>query len=261
MKIIEAIKNFFGMGREIPDIPEDWLITGGEGVSVCVVDSGAPAHPALDDCIDFGKSRSAVWGCGDGDMNGHATAVCGIIHAYAPKARLVCIKVAGEDGKGTATDLRLALEGACTLKPDVVCVGICVKAGASKCQHALGVLESLGIPVICAAGNDGDRGVMYPARFPQAIAVGACDRRGRRPSWSAQGPEIDCLYPGVRIPTLWLRGGRAVVSGTSFAAPAAAGVAALWLSWLRRGSSDTATSGAELVAECRRAITEAGAEV
>lgn len=259
MGILEAIRNLFRPCREIPDIPEEWKISGGEGVSVCVVDSGAPTHPALGDCIDYGKSRSFVWDSGNGDENGHAAAVCGIIHAYAPMARIVCFKVAGADGHGTATDMRLALEEACALKPDIVCAGICVKAGASKCQHALGVLESLGIPVICAAGNDGDKGVMYPARFPQTIAVGACNRRGRVPTWSAQGPEIDCIYPGVRIPTLWRLGGRAVVSGTSFAAPAAAGVAALWLSWLRSGSSDTATSGAELVAECRRALVKAGA--
>ena len=234
MKIIEAIRNFFGKGREIPDIPEDWHITGGDGVTVCVIDSGAPTHPAFDDCIDYGKSRSFVWDSGYGDENGHATAVCGILHAYAPLAKIVCHKVAGKDGRGTATDLRLALEAACELKPDVVLVGIAIGCGASKCLHAIGVLESLGIPVVCAAGNDGDKGVMYPARFPQTVAVGACDRRGRVPSWSAQGPEIDCLYPGVRIPTLWLHGGQAIVSGTSFAAPAAAGVAALYLAYTKQ---------------------------
>lgn len=246
--------------REIPDVPEDWRATRGKGIRILVIDSGLPDHRVLRGVLDVEASRSFVWESDIWDRCGHATAVCGIIHDYAPGARIACYKVAKDEAAAKAVDsvdLRLAFEAACDLKPDVVCCSVCFSAGVSKVMHALGILESLGIPVVCAAGNDADAGVMYPARFAQAIAVGACDRRGREAKFSPSGHLVDCLFPGVRIPTLWLHGGRASVSGTSFAAPCAAAVAALYIARLRQGGTDIA--GAELVGAVREALAETGA--
>lgn len=255
--IIATIRKLFRKRREIPDIPEDWIITGGEGVTVCVIDSGLPDHPALAGTIDAGASRNFVWGEDIADQNGHATAVCGVLNYWAPMARIVCVKAAGADGSGATTALRLAFEEAAGMKPDIVCCSIGVDAGASKCLHALGILEAQGIPVICSAGNTGAQ-VRYPGRFAQTIAVGACDARGRRAWFTPSGAEVDCLYPGMAVRTPWLHGGYAINNGTSLAAPCAAAVAALWLAWVRRGG-DTMPAGAELVAECRRALIQAGA--
>lgn len=262
MKIIESIRRLFGRRREIPDIQEDWFIAGGEGVRVCVIDTGLPDHPALAGAIDAESSRCCVWGEDIADLHGHATAVCGVLHHWAPEARITCYKAAKGASGGAPGDLRRALEAASQGGFDVVSVSLALDAGASQMNHALGVLESLGVPVVCGAGNDASR-VRYPARLAQTIAVGACDADGK-PAWfSPTGPEVDCLYPGVAIRTLWLRGGAATRSGTSMAAPCAAAVAALWLSWLRhaRGGENPPPTGAALVAECRRVLAAAGAPV
>lgn len=274
---VRLFRRLFPRLRGGLSVPAEWRRTQGEGVKVLVIDSGAPAdadggaprvHPDLQHALLLEECKSFVWGEDIFDAVGHSTAVCGIIAAggrnaygaagYAPKAKLVTYKAAGANGRGSATDLRRALSAAAELRPDIVCVGIAVKSGASKMVGALKRLEALGIPVVCAAGNDGDQGVMYPAKFPQTIAVGARGSDGREATFSARGPEIDCLFPGVRVRTLWKDGGCAIVSGTSYAAPAAAAIAALYVAWMR-GQQDSDAGGNRriLAAECRNAIRKA----
>lgn len=62
MGIIASIRRIFRKRREIPDIPEDWIITGGEGVTVCVIDTGVPDHSALAGTIDAEGKRPAPRG-------------------------------------------------------------------------------------------------------------------------------------------------------------------------------------------------------
>lgn len=260
IKLAAWVRGLFAL-REIPEVPDDWRATRGKGTRILVIDSGLPDHRVLRGALDVTASKSFVWESDVWDRRGHSTAVCGIIHDHAPGARIVCYKVASDEASGkevASADLRMALEAACDLMPDVVCCCVGMSAGASKCLHALGILEAAGVPVVCAAGNDADAGVMYPARFAQAIAVGACDRRGREAKFSPPG-DIDCLFPGVRIPTLWIHGGSAVVSGTSFAAPCAAAVAALYIAHLRLHVGDGIPAGADLVAAVRDALAETGA--
>lgn len=243
--------------REIPDVPADWHIAGGEGMTVCVLDSGLPDHPALAECLDaersraFDGERTDAW-----DRSGHSTAACGIVHAIAPLAKIVSYRISADGEKVLSADLRVALEAAAKLGPDVVYCGGAVDRGASKCLHSLVVLESLGVPVVCAAGNGGGA-IAYPARFAQTISVGACDRRGKIAAFSPLG--CDCYLPGVGVQTWWTGGGRAMVSGTCFAAACGAAVAALYLSHLRRHIGDGIPAGADLVAAVRKALAEVSA--
>lgn len=113
--------------------------------------------------------------------------------------------------------------------------------GASTCSTDMGgpairQLAALGVPVIAAAGNDGDpHRVSWPACAADVIAVsGASSAAGD--TWSSMlvdryngGPKIAVAAPGYRVPApvpgqtaWWLH------SGTSFASPAVAGAAAAW---------------------------------
>ena len=62
------------------------------------------------------------------------------------------------------------------------------------------------VPVVCASGNDGIAELAYPARLQETIAVGACNNRGYRSTYSQYGkvpdPDggVDVVAPSNDIP-------------------------------------------------------------
>jgi subtilisin len=94
--------------------------TGGRGVTVAIIDSGVEAdHPAIGGRLvrslrveSGGDSQRVVDDPEPGDLVGHGTACAGIIHAIAPAATLVSIRVLGPDNRGAGTAFAAALEWA-----------------------------------------------------------------------------------------------------------------------------------------------------
>lgn len=88
-----------------------------------------------------------------------------------------------------------------------------------------------------SAGNDGQGGITYPGNLPTVNSVNAMTFRGQLASFSNWGPGIAFTAPGDQIYTTDRTGARGFfptdygyMSGTSYSAPFAAGVAALVLS-------------------------------
>lgn len=85
---------------------------------------------------------------------------------------------------------------------------------------------------IISAGNDGrnvDEEPIYPSgfRLANAIVVASTDNFGRLPSASNWGPEtVDISTPGEKIETFDHKGAKTLVSGSSFAVPRIAALAA-----------------------------------
>ena len=50
-------------------------------------------------------------------------------------------------------------------------------------------------PVVCAAGNDGTSSLVYPASLEETIAVGACNEKGYRSTYSQYGKGLDVVAP------------------------------------------------------------------
>lgn len=88
-----------------------------------------------------------------------------------------------------------------------------------------------GISYVAATGNDGANAVDNPANCDHVIPVGATDQNNGIASFSNRGPELAArglVAPGVNVVTTDVGSGyTSAATGTSFASPIVAGLAAL----------------------------------
>lgn len=180
------------------------------------------------------------------DIDGHGTAVASIAAAMAggvrgisPSSPVIPIKVFDDRGQSGPEDLIAAIQRAIALKAGVINISASAlpsdidAASANTLKYAINAAVSLGIPVVAATGNEGSGTLDVPSAYPHVIAVGATDGAGAPASFSNTGAGLDLVAPGeevaVAAPSVLCSTGYATVTGTSFAAPAVAGAAALLL--------------------------------
>jgi subtilisin family serine protease len=56
------------------------------------------------------------------------------------------------------------------------------------------------VPVVCASGNNGTSSLIYPACLEATIAVGACNEKGWRSTYSQYGRGLDLVAPSNDVP-------------------------------------------------------------
>jgi subtilisin family serine protease len=85
-----------------------------------------------------------------------------------------------------------------------------------------------GVVVIAAAGNEGPKAPpVYPAAYPDVIAVTATDEKDKLYGKANRGAYVFIAAPGVDIVAPGLKGSYGISSGTSMAAAHVSGVVAL----------------------------------
>ncbi len=86
-------------------------------------------------------------------------------------------------------------------------------------ELAVGQAASRGLMIVAAVGNDGPGAdPLYPAAYPQVLAVTAVDADRRVYRNAVTGPHVDLAAPGVDV-LVSLGGTSRFVTGTSIAAP------------------------------------------
>lgn len=210
----------------------------GEGVNVALLDTGLdPDHPDLR--ANYRGGYDFVNGDPDPrDDNGHGTQVAGVLGArengfglvgVAPRVNLWELKVLDSHAQGSISDVVRGLEWALEHGMQIVNMSLGTPEDSRTLREAVRAAWEAGLVLIAPVGNESGR-VLYPAAYPEVIAVGAIDREGELAWFSNTGPEVELVAPGEEIPTTYLEGGYRLASGTSFAAPHVAGVAALLIS-------------------------------
>jgi subtilisin family serine protease len=205
----------------------------GQGVRVYVVDSGIEySHPEFEGRAIKGYGR-------DDQCNSHGTAVAGLIgsHSYgvANQVQLVSVKIqkcgesfltAGAVAKGLDWVLRDARRFSGRSVVNISFSGDRWAPLDDKVRE----LISAGIPVVASAGNDGyDACNNSPSGVIEAITVGGTDSYDNLLSYTNTGPCVDIYAPGEGAWTTWTGGQMTYFSGTSAAAPHAAGLSAIYL--------------------------------
>lgn len=144
-------------------------------------------------------------------------------------------------GIGAATDLDMAVKMAVDLGAKVINMSFgtdddALEPSAPK-PHADVVRYAVdrGCVLVAASGNNGRETRYWPAAYPEVIAVGSVGA-GKQPSaFSTRGDHVALCAPGEQIHTLGLKGYQKA-TGTSFAAPFVAAVAALMVARGQRRS-------------------------
>ena len=157
----------------------------GKGVVVAILDTGVDyTHPDLGGTI--GPDQKVIGGFDfvddDGDpldMDGHGTAVAGIIGAngqikgIAPEVSILAYRVVDRMGNVKSTDLLRALEKASQDGADVINLSLGTKEEIGALTYAVQNIVDSGIVVVAATGNSGARAFGEPAGRKGVIAVGA----------------------------------------------------------------------------------------
>jgi len=217
------------------DAEISWGISTGDPVKVGVIDTGIDLkHPDLQANIKGGYNAINPLKSPNDD-NGHGTHVAGIIAALnnsigvvgvGPNINLYAIKVLNASGSGYLSDVIEGLDWAVTNGMQVVNMSLGTSQDVQSFHDAIVNAYNTGITIVAAAGNSGGA-VVFPAAYPEVIAVSATDQNNQIASWSSRGSEVDLAAPGVNIYSTYKGQSYATLSGTSMAAPHVSGAAAL----------------------------------
>ncbi|MEM7821441.1 MAG: S8 family serine peptidase, partial [Candidatus Aenigmatarchaeota archaeon] len=153
----------------------------------------------------------------------------------APDAKIWMAKVCDYSGSCYSSDIAAAIEYVVNNKIAKVMSISLGGGGTTKANCDSNYLAqkvnwavSNGVTVVAAAGNTAGK-VASPACASKAIAVGAVNKKDKRPNWSGSGPALDIVAPGVDIYSTLPNDNYASWSGTSMATPHVSAVIALLL--------------------------------
>jgi hypothetical protein len=219
------------------------------------------------------------------DRTGHGSHVAGLIAGtdaiypgIAPDARVIALKVFGDNGRGSFADVERALswviQNANEYSIDAINMSIgdglnwSDTIGGYGISDELAVLADMGVIAVAAAGNSyglfNTQGLAYPAADPNTISVGAVwdsnrgspwrfgangtdysTAAGRITSFSQRDAEsLDVFAPGAILTSANQYGGVSALRGTSMSAPQVTG-AAVWAQQLARTTIGRSLTTAE----------------
>lgn len=250
---VADIDTGFAMSHQ--DLTNKWAINSGEF-------GGGKNTNGVD---DDGNSKIDDWRGWDfvsNDNNpstssiSHGTETAGLIAAEANNSlgvagtswlsTIVPLRVLDNSGSGTTTAVIQALAYARSLGVKVANLSLGSTSPDSLLQTEIDNDINAGMTVVAAAGNCGDADtyvfnncaydgqVIYPANYPEVVAVGATDLNDARAGFSSFGPNLDLMAPGSgALRSTTISGGNttsaysSTLNGTSYSAPIVSGVAAL----------------------------------
>jgi subtilisin family serine protease len=234
----------------------------GEGVTIAIFDTGFRLdHSALSliDVVaqyDFVDDEESVDVVEDSEV-GHGTKVLGLIAGYdegeligaAFNADFILARteIVAEEIQLEEDNWVVAAEWAESIGADIITTSVGyidwytfedLDGNTAAITIAAELASSLGVAVFASAGNE--RGSLFPHITPPAdgntvIAVGSVGSDSVLAASSSPGPTFDgrikpdIVAKGVGNHSIWINGGYTGISGTSAAAPIAAGMGALLL--------------------------------
>lgn len=260
-----------GFALEHEDLNSAWLINTNEQGMTQLSDAcwtGVAANKQTNNCDDDENGYIDDWRgwdfsnddnnsqAGDDSQDGatHGSKVAGLVGARSNNgvgvaainwnSKIMPLQAMFDEGVGYSIDIAEAIVYAVDNGADVVNLSLGGPSPDSIIRAAMIYANDRNVIVVAASGNCGadqttpectgtpsPGGMTYPARYNEAIAVGAVTSTDAIASFSSYGPELDIVAPGsgtIRTPT-WTSGNSTTLYsdtsfGTSFASPIVAGL-------------------------------------
>jgi subtilisin family serine protease len=225
-------------------------LANGDRIHVAILDSGvAPTKGLPDDRIAQYRPTGDREDRHDRTRGFHGTQVASVLASddpatlgVAPQVRCSCFDVYNSEQVPVESNVVAALTSAVAMEVDLICCTFTLERLSDELHRAIEAVRAAAIPLVVSAGNTARR-----SGFPQSASGLICVRasgllrtildgpagspaRGRR-SEARGAPTI--AAPGLDLPAS-TPSGVVSFSGTSAAAPVAAGVVALALAHARQ---------------------------
>lgn len=195
---------------------------------------------------DFANNDASVQ-AGQTKPNGtgtdHGTEVSGILAATGNNGKglagvnwstkLLPLQAINDDGYGNTLTVGEAIYYAADRGVDVISLSLGSTGSDPYTRQAVQYALDKGSLVVAASGNDGCNCMLYPANYPEVLAVGANNSSNQRASFSSFGGNLDIVAPGENmISSTWSPSNQTSayvggIDGTSFAAPYVSGLLSL----------------------------------
>jgi subtilisin family serine protease len=216
------------------------------GVRVGLIDGGVQRnHPV------FREVSIREHGCAGGNVpSAHGTAVASLLVGHADHFSGVAV---GAELYSADVYCGLATGGAVDAVADafawmsrerVPVINISLVGPANGLlEQLVRLVTTRGHIVVAAVGNDGPGAPpLYPAAYPEVVAVTGVDAHRRVLIEACRGKHVDFAAPGADMAAAGLEAEFSLVRGTSFAAPIAAGLFARQLTEVDRARADAAVA-------------------
>jgi subtilisin len=213
-----------------------WGGSSGEGVRVCILDSGVEAgHPLVGGiegavAVEVGEEDEVtVVEDAEGDLAGHGTACAGIVRSIASDCSIFSVRVLGAGFTGSGTALLGGLHWAVEQGFQVINMSLSTtKSQFAGMLHEVADAAYFRRTVLVASAHNMPV-ESYPWRFSSVISVGSHEEPDPLAFFYNPSPPVEFFARGVDVEVAWLGGGTARSTGNSFATPHMSAICALIL--------------------------------
>ncbi|MBL8159295.1 S8 family serine peptidase [Candidatus Saccharibacteria bacterium] len=171
----------------------------------------------------------------NGDGTAHGTSTAGIIAAKYNNAKgttgvnryssILPLQALNDDGLGDSYTVGQSVYYAADAGADVISISLGSDNPDDYLREAVQYALGKGAIVVAASGNDGCDCIVYPANYPEVLAVGANGPDGTASTFSSFGANLDVLAPGESMAApYWTKINDTTayasnLAGTSYATP------------------------------------------
>lgn len=168
------------------------------------------------------------------DFSGHGTSMASVIGAkdngigvtgINPNADIYSVRVLDDAVKAPLSRIIEGIRWGIDNNMDIINMSFGTNTNSAILESVIQEADEAGILLISATGNDKNKGVQYPAAYPQVLAVGSMNEENEISDFTSLGEELDVVAPGEKIETTGIFGTIIGTEGTSVATAEVSAVA------------------------------------